>query len=458
MIRKIPLGLDRRQLLKALGVASAAAPFFPALDGWAAPATAPRRLLLLFSSGGMVPENFWPRVEGTASHGDGAPADTTDFSFAPESSLAPLTPHKQDLVIVNNIGRKVQGVGGGHERAMGGLWTGAKLNPGDQFGGGGWPSGPSVDQIIAHGLPHKSDFASLEVAVQPFGPGARGGTMQHMCYAGSNQPVPPEGNPYKLFDRLFGGAPPGSGISPDQIRAERRSVIDLVKSEIAESNARVGRDDRQKIDAHLEATRSIERRLQAHTPASCMIPLPSGRIDLDANENFPALLKLQTDLLVSGFACDRTRVASLQWSRSFSMVRHSWLDTNEGHHTLSHDPGQKPILTAINRWYTEQFAYLIAAFKKIPEAGGTVLDNTLVVYCNELHTGWDHKPGPVPTVLAGRLGGALKTGRYVDYGKDSPHTQSNLLVSLCHVMGLDKIDSIGNLPSPKGPLPGLFAT
>ena len=280
--------------------------------------------------------------------------------------------------------------------------------------------------------------------------------MQHMCYAGSNQPVPPEGNPYKLFDRLFGGAPPGSGVSPDQIRAERRSVIDLVKREIAETGVRVGRDDRQKIEAHLEATRSIERRLQSTTPRSCLIPLPSGKIDLDANENFPALIKLQTDLLVSALACDRTRVASLQLSRSFSMVRHSWLDSNEGHHTLSHDPGQKPILTAINRWYTERLAYLLAALKKVPEGGGTLLDNTLVVYCNELHTGWDHKPGPTPTVLAGRLGGALRTGRYVDYGKDAPYTQNNLLVSLCHAMGLLQVESVGNLPSGKGPLPALF--
>jgi len=434
----------RRQLLKALGVSAAAAPFIPSLDGWAAP-VAPRRLLLVFSSGGMVPERYWPRAEG----------EEGDFTIDPESSLAPLAPHKQDLVIVNGIGRKLMGVGGAHERAMGGLWTGCKLNPGDQFGGGGWPSGPSVDQIIAHKLSSKSDFSSLEVAVQPFGPGAAGGTMQHMCYAGSNQPVPPEGNPYKLFDRLFGGAPAGSGITPDQVRAERRSVIDLVKSEIADANFKVGRDDKLKMEAHLDATRAIERRLAHPTPASCLIPLPSGRIDLDANENFPPLVKLQTDLLVSAFACDRTRVASLQWSRSFSMVRHTWLDSTEGHHTLSHDPGQKPILAGINRWYMDQLAYLLSALKKIPEGTGTVLDNTLLVYCNELYTGWDHKPGPTPVVIAGRLGGSVHTGRYLEY-KDAKYTQNNLLVSLCHAMGLDTIDSIGNLPHDKGPIPGLF--
>jgi hypothetical protein len=460
----------RRQLLRTLGVGAAAAPLIPALDGWAAPRTAPRRLLLVFSAGGMVPELFWPKPLAApadpgssqvdshpgSSQVDSARPSQVDLAFTPGSSLEPLEAHKGDVVIINGLSRKMHALGGAHERAMGALWTGTKLNPGDQFGGGGWPSGPSVDQIIARGLPRKADFASLEVGVQPFGPGARGGTMQHMCYAGSNQPVPSEASPYKLFDRLYGGGMPGSALSFDQVRAERRSVLDLLKGEITQVTSKVGGGDRLKIQAHLEATRGIERRLQSH-PNACQMKMASGRIDLDANENFPALVKLQTDLLVSALACDRTRVASLQWSRSFSMVRHTWLGNNEGHHTLSHDPGQKPILTAINRWYTEQLAYLLAAMKKVPEGDGTLLDSTLVVYCNELHTGWDHKAGPTPAVLAGRAGGALRTGRYLDYGKDSPFTQNNLLVSLCHLMGLSHIDRIGNLNDSRGPLPGLFS-
>jgi hypothetical protein len=445
---------SRRQILRALGVSAAAAPLVPALDGWAASShapTPPRRLLLVFSSGGMVPELYWPK------HLEGEPGSKAgvDFELTPGSSLEPLEPHKQDLVIINGLIRKMLPLGGAHERAMGALWTGAKLNPGDQFGGGGWPSGPSVDQIIARGLPRQTDFHSLEIGVQPFGPGARGGTMQHMCYAGSNQPVPSEASPYKLFDRLYGGGLPESGLTPDQVRAERRSVIDVVKSEIAALDGKMAASDRLKVEAHLEATRGIERRLQPHTQ-SCQVHLPSGRIDLDANENFPALVKLQTDLLVSALACDRTRVASLQLSRSFSMVRHTWLGNNEGHHTLSHDPGQKPILTAINRWYTEQLAYLLASLKKVREGDGTLLDNTLVVYCNELHTGWDHHAGPTPAVLAGRIGGALRTGRYIEYGKDATFTQNHLLVSLCHVMGLRQIDRIGNLNDSRGPLPDLF--
>jgi hypothetical protein len=436
---------SRRAVLKGLGVAGAVAPLLPALDGWAASGAERRkRLLLVFSSNGMVPDHFWP-VGGER-----------DFSFGPGSSLEPLTPHKGDLIEQRGLGRKLQGVGGGHERAMGGLWTGARLNAGSQFGGGGWPSGPSVDQIIARALPRSTDFASLEVGVQPFGPGAKGGTMQHMCYAGSDQPIPSEGSPFKLFDRLFGSDPLGKAGALEQIRAERRSVMDLMRRELGEAQRQVGAGDRLKIEAHLEAVRAIERRLEsASTPRTCEIRTPAGLIDVHANENFPALVKLQTDLLISAFTCDRTRVASLQLSRSFSMVRHTWLGSNEGHHTLSHDQNEWPVLAAINRWYAEQLAYLLAEMKKVPDGEGSLLDNTLVVYCNELHTGWDHKAGPEPTILAGRLGGAVRTGRYVDYGKDSPHQHEHLLVTLCHAMGLTGIKQVGNLGT-EGALPGIL--
>jgi hypothetical protein len=297
--------------------------------------------------------------------------------------------------------------------------------------------------------------------VQPFGPGAKGGTMQHMVYAGSNQPVPSEGNPYKLFDRLF-GATGSPGASFDRLRAERKSVMDVVRRELEVVERRVGQGDRRKIESHLEGVRAIERRLELRPPATCQIRDPQrasdGSLDIDANESFPTLLKLQTDLLLTAFACDRTRVASLQWSRSFSMVRHTWLGSNEGHHTLSHDANERPILGAITRYYNEQLAYLLGEMKKVPEGEGTLLDNTLVVYCNELHTGWDHKPGPVPTITAGRLGGLVKPGRYLDYGTEGGHTHSNFLVSLCHAMGLPDVKKVGDLPGPEGPLPNFLTT
>ncbi len=434
----------RRALLAGLGLAGGLMTR-KSRRAAAEPKAPPRRLLLVFSSNGMVPERFWPSdAEGQL----GIPAG---------SDLEPLAPHRNKLTIVGGLLRPLHKLGGAHERAMGGLWTNARLNPGSQFGGGGWPSGPSVDQILARRLPRATDFASLEVGVQPFGPGAKGGTMQHMIYAGSNQPVASEGNPARLFDRLFGADPNAKDGRFERLRTERRSVIDLVRREVEVMSRTVARDDSRKLEAHLEGVRAIERRLESRPPDGCVVRTPEGKLDLDANENFPALIDLQTDLLASAFACDRTRIASVQWSRSFSMVRHTWLGSNEGHHTLSHDANEKPILSAITRFYNQRLASLIAKLDAMPEGEGTVLDNTLVVYCNELCTGWDHKAGPSPTILAGGLGGALRTGRFVDYGQ-SGVTHGNLLVSISRAMGATDIDRIGNLASPEGGLPNLFQT
>jgi hypothetical protein len=402
----------------------------------------------------MEPERFWPA--GSTGNGEPGGGGTCDFAIPEGSDLAPLAAHQRDLVVIGGLSRPLHKLGGAHERAMGALWTSARLNPGSQFGGGGWPSGPSVDQIIARGLPRTTDFASLEVGVQPFGPGAKGGTMQHMCYAGSDRPIPSEPSPMRLFDRLFGADPNAPDGAFEKLRAERRSVLDRVSRETALLAKRVSRGDRHKLASHLEGVRAIERRLESRPPDACTVRTPTGQLDLDANENFPALIDAQSELLASAFACDRTRVASLQWSRSFSMVRHTWLGSNEGHHTLSHDVNERPVLSAITRFYSERLAQLLDRLKAIPEGEGSVLDNTLVVYCNELHTGWDHKAGPSPTILAGRMGGALRTGRLLDYGQ-SGVTHGNFLVSLCHAMGLPSVQKIGNLPGPQGPLPGLFS-
>ena len=52
---------------------------------------------------------------------------------------------------------------------------------------------------------------------------------------------------------------------------------------------------------------------------------------------------MQMDLLVMALACDITRVASLQWSRSVSQMRFTWLPSPiaEGHHDLSHRAGRR---------------------------------------------------------------------------------------------------------------------
>jgi hypothetical protein len=277
-----------------------------------------------------------------------------------------------------------------------------------------------------------------------------------MVYAGSDQPIAPMEDPVQVYDRLFADL----GVSQEDLarkRAQRGSVLDYVGGRLTKLRDAVGSEDRQKLDAHLQAVRDIEQQLGAgQLDATCAQPVAPAAMNYRNNDGFPAAVKVQTDLLTRAFACDLTRVATLQWSRSVSGTRHTWAGVSEGHHDLSHEGDSNADavekITKVNVWLTEQFAYLLQQLKSVPEGTGTMLDNTLVLWVNELGRGNSHSRTRIPFVLAGKAGGALRTGRFLQYSDDS---HSNLLVSVCQLMGVDT-ETFGNPDYCSGPLRNLL--
>jgi hypothetical protein len=144
-----------------------------------------------------------------------------------------------------------------------------------------------------------------------------------------------------------------------------------------------------------------------------------------------------------------------------SQTRFTWLPApvSEGHHDLSHrgdaDTDAVTKLTAINNWYAAQLDTLLTKLAAVPDANGTtLLDNTVVLWSNELAKGNTHSRQDEPYVLGGRAGGALRTGRYLNYeGQGLPH--NNLLVSLLNAMGLPDT-TFGKPDWCTGPLTGLL--
>jgi hypothetical protein len=178
---------------------------------------------------------------------------------------------------------------------------------------------------------------------------------------------------------------------------------------------------------------------------------------MSGNDAFSRIGALQTDLLVLALACGQTRVASLQWSRAVSNVRFTWLGIDEGHHGLSHlpddDTASQDALASINQWYAARFADLVQKLKSYPEGAGTLFDQCLLLWCNELGKGNTHSREDAPYVLAGSAGGALETGRFLEYDGDVPH--NDLLVSLLQIMGLPDT-TFGRPEWCNGPLSGLI--
>jgi hypothetical protein len=417
-------------------------PFLPLLEGESqADHEFPHRLVMLFSANGTLHERWAPS------------GDETNFTLG--QILAPLAPYQDQMVILDGLRVLRNGPGDGHQKGMGCMWTGNTLLAGDDFQGGGdsgtagWGGGISVDQEVANAVGQETPYKSLEFGVQ-----AGGATVwSRMSYAGSNQPIAPEDNPDAMWDRLFADL----GIDNSEllkIKAERGSVIDLVKDDLNRLSPKYSGNDKTKIDAHLEAIRQIEQRNDKPIPV-CEQPVMDFDYEHNQNANFPTVSRQQIDQMVMALSCDLTRVASLQWSRSVSNTRFDWLGIPDGHHDLSHlgDGDQSMIdkITAINVWYAEEVKYLLDAMAAVPEGDGTMLDNSIVVWGNELSRGNSHGNYPVPFVFFGSGGGVLQTGRYLQYD-DVLHNR--MLVSICNLMGLDT-STFGDQDNGSGGLPGL---
>jgi hypothetical protein len=440
---------SRRDFLGAASVAAALSPFVPFLnrEAVAQAGAGPVRVMLLFTPNGSVPSEYWPQPG----------AGEADFTFKPGSITEPLAPFRSKLIFPRNM-KRPRGGGGGHESAFRTQWTGAGQT-GSGGGFGGYAKGPSVDQIIAKALPAgQTTFPSLQFGVQHDGPGANPTVLTSMTYSGANQPLPPESNPYTMFNRLMlgsGGAPTGiSQEQLDRVRLRKKSVLDLVREDLRALAPRIDRSDRIKIEQHADGLTSIERRLNnPMNPVgggSCGGKPARAGIDLKANDSYPELLGIQSSLAVAALACDRTRVASLQWSRSFSQVRHTWVGVSDEHHTLSHKTSaadqQKKF--KIERWYGERMAELLRQMDTIPEGGGTLLDNTMLIYCNDLSEGAPHSVSPAICYVAGRAGGKIRTGttgRLLEMGN---YDFTQLLLTACHVMGVTGVNQIGELGKP----------
>lgn len=245
------------------------------------------------------------------------------------------------------------------------------------------------------------------------------------------------------------------------LRARHKSILDAVGGEYTRIGSQLGSADKQRLDAHLNAVREIETRLTTslvdNNPA-CHDPTVTT-VAAQSNDSFPAVGALQMDLLTMALACDLTRVASMQWSRSVSQVRFTWLNVPDGHHDLSHrsddDSDAVNKLTLINTWYAQQMADLIARLKNTPDgAGGTLFDNTLILWSNELAKGNTHSRQDAPYVLAGNAGGGLRTGRFVSYeGQGLPH--NNMMVSILNALDIPDT-TFGKADWCTGPLVGLL--
>jgi hypothetical protein len=422
-----------------MGVGASMLPFVPVLDAHATSAPPPKRVVFFFTSNGTIHESWTPKMA----------AGKLELS----PILAPLEKLKSKVLVVDGLSHKVileKSNRSGHSAGMNTALTGRNnkiVDPAHPLQS--LATGISLDQYLADTVGASTKLPSIQCGVQVE---LYVKAFAALSYRGPLQPVLPENSPYRIFDRLFRDVPdPGS---PDRESVtDRQRVLEAVSKDLEALKGRLPREDRVKMEAHIGAVRAIEHSLTTGAGVgsgrACQKPDLGPPIDPWKNDNIPAVAKLHMDLVAMALACDLTRVATIQFGNAGASHRFTWLgrefvsdpalpamDGAKGFHALAHreaDAASRAKLVRINTWYSQQFAYLLEKLASIPEAGGSVLDHTAVVWLNELGNGGTHNHERTPWVIGGSAGGFFKTGQVVS-APGEPHNR--LLLTLCHAMGV----------------------
>jgi hypothetical protein len=416
-------GISRRLMLKGLGASVVALPWLESahlLAGEAAPrGRMPQRFACMFIGDGISPPQWWAKGSGAA--------------MELGASLEPLAAHKEKINVIHGLFN--QNAGGGHARCTGNILSGAALVRGRVIRGA-----VSMDQKLARHLEDDLAVPSLVLGCEQPVSGFHESEYSmvyasHSSWSNADSPIPIELYPSLAFDSLFGG----------RTGTLETSILDHVREQANDLRGKVSRSDQAKVDEYLNSVRETEQRLQrlnrlesAEKPAVD----PKQRPPVGQPKEFREYARLMCDIIALAFQNDRTRVATMLMSRDLSGQVYPFLGIKDDHHSYSHS-NTGPEYQAIVKCHVEQYAYLIDRLSKMQEGDGTVLDNSCLMFVSE-H--WNaHNSNHVPLVLAGGLGGTLKTGRALDYleSGDKNRKLCSLYLSLMDRMGL-KLPEFGD--------------
>ena len=429
MSRK-PHAFSRRAVLKGTGCAMAL-PWLESVSAVAQPKAAdfPKRFGVVFFGCG-IHEDHW------SATGEGA-------NMVLSKTLQPLEAIKTKINVVDGL-YVPELVGQGiHPGQTGSILSGARITKGALV-----HSGTSIDQMIANQVGQDTPQSSIVLACDQPMTGYHETNFSlayssHISWQTPESPVPLEVYPSLAWDNLFDNR--GSLLN--------LSVLDRVKDRAQDLSRKISSSDRYKMDEFLTSVREVEKRVEvmrnAKTDADDAAKakgMPAIAMDRPASglpEDLREHARLMCDIIAIAFQTNKTRVASLITTRDLSAMYYPFLDVKEGHHAASHNNNSDGY-ERIARFHLSQYAYLAQKLDGMKEGEGTVLDNSCLMFLSNLWIGRKHDNTRLPLVLAGGLGGTLKTGRSLNYlgQPDEKRRMQSLYLCLMDRYGV-KVDTFG---------------
>ena len=442
-----PSHIGRRTFLKGAGV-SLALPFMDSLS-WAAGTKAakpPVRLAFMYMPHGVIMDQFWPKSQEA-------------FLNSPPPIIQSLQPIMDQCLMMKGIsGVPIAPFNGAPHALELSTWLTARLP--DASTRGRINIAISADQIMANYVGAHTLLPSLELATMPQTwkenqAGLHEGYYSYCSYRSPTQPVPAEIDPRNVLNRLFGKRDKEGRVT--QANPLDRQMLDRVIGGARDLRRTLAKVDQQKLDEYLDSVRAVERRIAAIESRQQEAALekagvrsskrhatdsPPIEVKIPVGDKRSEYMQVMCDLTVLAFQTDTTRVSTYIGSRPNGASYPELGFTNQHHSQTHYGSDQEKIrkVTAINEFNVAQFAYMVKKMNSLKEGEGTLLDNCIMMWGSGLEDGNRHQRKNLPFILAGKGGGALKTGRFLP---NIEGNQGDLLTTLLSCAGVPLDRPIG---------------
>lgn len=414
--------ISRRAVLRGCG-ATLALPFLDLMrpvraEGW----TAPVRSAFFYIPNGVVQSAWHPQQTGRG------------FVLTP--TLKPLEPVREHVTLLTKLDRvKVAGTDG-HAQA-GACWLSSAAP--DELSPAGYPLKKTIDQIMAEEAGRQTAFRSLELSCNPYEDNKESVYFDNISWYGHGHVARSMRDPKLVFERLFAAGG----------QREQGSVLDLVMEDAKALERRLGRLDQGKLDEYMDSVRTVEKQIERVKGRQDEIDrmglmAPAKPWQAMARDEF---IQVMGDLMILALRTDLTRVATVmtspeRWSSPLTVD--GWFDKPVQHHGMTHGQGNDGVrdeLQRLDEFHVAQFAALVAKMAAVEEGEGTLLDQTMFTLGSGISDGSLHVYTDLPTVVAGRGGGAIDAGKHIRSAAGTPI--ANLWLTMARAMGV-KAERIGD--------------
>ncbi|MEZ5303996.1 MAG: DUF1552 domain-containing protein [Verrucomicrobiales bacterium] len=397
------------------------------------------RVLFFIQGNGVYPNEIQPAGIERPNNPDKLEDRPLAGHELPES-LRPLAPWAGSMTLLHGLSGRI--ARGSHNSGFAAL--------------GCWPMqkrafGETVDAALANRLGGIFPHVGLGVTNKP------ASIDYNLTASAKGAALPTLMNPVLAHRQYFAAGAAGAARKEFDVDT---SLLDFMADDVRRMRARLDGSEREKLDRYLGAFEAMSGRQSKLAAMADRIAQAAPAIDPKLGDysdtrtgptgvfdRLEAQFQIAAGIMVAGLS----NAITVSAGAGPDKIGLSCLGTEvgaAGGYVGSHSIGHGASLhgKSSGEWHAlirkaclEKLAGFLRTLESVPEGGGTMLDNTLVVYLSDSAEGHHPRCEEWPFVLIGDLGGRLRLGdrylRYPWYGMPGHRTIASLYLSLLHAAG-----------------------